>query len=90
MRLIGALLCGAALLLAMPINLALAQDAGAKRYGGMQFGGTMSTMRTGTKATGGAKSRIGHESAHVVQQRNARQKKPVGHDMSKSIIQNMR
>jgi hypothetical protein len=55
--------------------------------GGTKAGGTAANRMGGG---GGAKSRIGHESAHVVQQRNARQKKPVGHDMSKSIIQNMR
>lgn len=86
LRLTGALLCGAVFLFAVPATLSLAQDAGAGRYGGMQFGGATSHR---------AKSAIGHESTHVIQHGKGRQKKPVrksggGHGMSKSIIQNIR
>src|SRR5258707_4647618 len=86
-RLFSALLCGAVFIFAISTNLSLAQDAGAKRYGGMQFGGGATSFRS--------KSAIRHESTHVIQQGKGRQKKPVrnsggGHDMSKSIIQNIR
>jgi|tagenome__1003787_1003787.scaffolds.fasta_scaffold20950599_3 hypothetical protein len=86
-RLFSALLCGAVFILSISTDLSLAQDAGAKRYGGMQFGGGATSLRS--------KSTIGHESTHVIQQGKGRQKKPVGisgsgHGMSKSIIQNIR
>src|SRR3954453_22769176 len=86
-RWFSALFCGAVFAFAISTNLSLAQDAGAKRYGGMQFGGGATSFRS--------KSKIGHESTHVTQQGKGRQKKPVGvsgsgHGMSKSIIQNIR
>jgi hypothetical protein len=86
-RLFGALLCGAALLLATQTDLALAQTKSAKQTSQRQSAlGCRSCLslpkRTKVKGsvTGdvlyrkqqktGAKSGIGHESAHVVQQRN--------------------
>jgi hypothetical protein len=58
-RLTGALLCGAVCLFALSTGPSRAQEAGAGRYGGMQFNGTASQP---------IKQGIGHESTHVIQQ----------------------
>ena len=79
------------------IPLLTASFVAAAIFGTAHGQSTSRIGETGTKGAfgpakrmGGGKSRIGHESTHVIQQGKGRQNRPVGHGMSKSIIQNMR